>query len=78
MGADALVIGIATVAQSGWCFVRKAPKPRGRRQWIEGARLSEGDKVLLVDDVVTTGGSIMKAYRRVVQTGATVAGDPNG
>ena len=74
MGADALVTGIAMVAKCGWFFVRKSPKPRGRRQWIEGARLAEGDTVLLVDDVVTTGGSIVKAYRRVVRTGATVTG----
>jgi orotate phosphoribosyltransferase len=30
--------------------------------------------VLLVDDVVTSGGSIMQAYERVIATGATVTG----
>jgi orotate phosphoribosyltransferase len=74
MGADPLAISIALVAKCGWFSVRKERKPRGREQWIEGARLSKGHQVLLVDDVVTTGGSIRQAYERVIQTGAAVAG----
>lgn len=74
MGADALAHGVALVSGSSWFSVRKEPKPRGREQWIEGARLGEGDRVLLVDDVVTSGGSIMKAYERVAAIGALVVG----
>ncbi|MXZ99955.1 MAG: orotate phosphoribosyltransferase, partial [Acidimicrobiaceae bacterium] len=44
---------------------------RGTRRWVEGAQIGPGDTVLLVDDVVTTGGSIFKALDIVDQTGAT-------
>ncbi|SRR6266571_521916 len=74
MGADPLAIGIAMVARCGWFSVRKVPKRRGHARWIEGSRIEAGHAVLLVDDVVTTGGSIMKAYKRVIQTGAAVVG----
>jgi orotate phosphoribosyltransferase len=74
MGADALAHGIALVADCTWFAVRKETKPRGREQWIEGGRLGAEDRVLLVDDVVTSGGSIVKAYNRVLLTGAQVAG----
>lgn len=74
MGADPLAHGIAMVADCGWFSVRKEPKSRGHEQWIEGSRLAQGDCVLLVDDVITTGGSTMKAYDRVVATGAGIAG----
>ena len=74
MGADALAHGISMIADCIWFSVRKEIKPRGRQQWIEGGRLESGRQVLLVDDVVTTGGSILKAYDRVVETGAAVVG----
>lgn len=74
MGADPLAHGIAMVADTAWFSVRKEPKRRGRDQWIEGTRLGPGSTVLLVDDVVTSGGSIRVAYDKVLETGATVTG----
>lgn len=72
MGADALAVGIAVVSDSRWFFVRKEPKGRGTGRWIEGAQVGPGDKVLLVEDVVTTGGSILKTVEVVRDTGAEV------
>ncbi len=72
MGADALAVGIAAVSDSSWFFVRKEAKKRGTRRLVEGARIGPGDKVLLVDDAVTTGGSIFQAHEAISETGAEV------
>ena len=40
--------------------IRKEPKGHGRGKQIEG-NFKEGDKVVVVDDVITTGGSTLKA-----------------
>ena len=74
MGADALTHGVSMVSGCMWFTVRKEPKPRGRTQWIEGGRLGPENRILLVEDVVTTGGSVLKAFDVVAATGATVAG----
>ncbi len=72
MGADALAVGVAAVADCAWFMVRKEPKKRGTNQLIEGSQISDGDKVLLVDDVITTGRSIFVALDVVCATGADV------
>ena len=76
MGADALAVGVAMVTGKAWFSVRKEPKSRGLEQFIEGFRLRDhrGTRVLLVEDVVSTGGSVRKAYDRTVEAGAVVAG----
>ena len=71
LGADALTIGIASVVRCRWFFVRKEPKGRGTNQLIEGTRLGEGDRVVIVEDAITTGGSLMKAVDAVEAEGAT-------
>ena len=72
LGADALAVGIAAVSDCCWFFVRKEPKQRGTNRWVEGAQIGPGDKVLVVDDVVTTGGSIFKALDIIERTGAEI------
>lgn len=72
LGADALAVGVAGVRRCRWFFVRKEPKGRGTGRQIEGARIGPGDRVLVVDDAVTSGGSILQAHDVVVATGATV------
>lgn len=73
MGADPFAHGIAIVrGDCGWFSVRKEPKGRGTNRMTEGTALGAGTRVLLVDDVVTTGGSIQRAYEAVVATGAQV------
>ena len=55
-------------------IVRKERKDHGLQRWIEGPALAEGERCLLVEDVVTTGGSTIEAIRRVREEGLTVAG----
>lgn len=73
MGADQFAHVLAVLAGTRWFVVRKAPKGRGTNRRIEGARIGAGDAVLLVEDVVTTGGSMLEAYREITATGASVA-----
>ncbi len=74
MGADPLAHGVAMVTGKAWFSVRKEQKTRGREQWVEGTRLQPGMRVLLVDDVISTGGSTAIAFDRVAQLGVVVAG----
>jgi len=74
MGADALAIGVCIAAGCDWFSVRKEQKSRGHEQWVEGCRLDAQSRVLLVEDVVSSGGSIQVAFKHVRDTGAVVAG----
>src|SRR5579883_3331444 len=53
-------------------FVRKEAKDHGSRERIEGV-LPPGARVAMVDDVLTTGGSVLQAITEVEKAGATVA-----
>ncbi|RUM61106.1 MAG: orotate phosphoribosyltransferase [Persephonella sp.] len=53
--------------------VRKEPKKYGTGKQIEG-NLSEGEKVFIVDDVITTGGSALKAARVAKENNLDVLG----
>src|SRR4029077_5936198 len=55
-------------------IVRKQRKEHGLQRWIEGPALEPGERCLIVEDVVTTGGSTIEAVRRVREEGLTVAG----
>jgi orotate phosphoribosyltransferase len=55
-------------------IVRKERKPHGLQRWIEGPQLAAGERCVLVEDVVTTGGSTIEAVERVRAEGLTVAG----
>ena len=72
MGADALAHGIAIVSGASWFSVRKEPKGHGRGAWVEGARLQQGDRALIVEDVVSTGASVLRALDRVKELGAEI------
>jgi orotate phosphoribosyltransferase len=75
LGADPLATAVALVSfQQGkplFSFiVRKEPKGHGTMSWIEGARhLQPGMQVVLLEDVITTGGSLLKAAERVREAG---------
>ena len=53
-------------------YVRKKPKGYGRNARIEGA-MSEGERVLLVEDLTTDGGSKLSFVDAIRETGATCA-----
>jgi len=51
--------------------VRKTPKPHGLMQWIEG-NVKKGDRVAIVDDVITTGKSTIEAINRAKEAGLEI------
>lgn len=53
--------------------VRKEPKKHGTMLWIEG-HVAEGERVVILEDVITTGGSTMKAIERARKCGLRVQG----
>jgi orotate phosphoribosyltransferase len=53
-------------------YVRKEPKKRGTQKMIEGAPLKKGDRVVMVEDVTTTGGSVMQAIQEVRGLGCEI------
>ena len=73
LGADQFAHVLAVLARREWFVVRKVVKGRGTNQLVEGAQVGEGTKVLLVDDVVTTGSSIREAYEVITGLGAEVS-----
>ena len=55
-------------------IIRKEPKGHGTGQWLEGTKnLRKGAKVVIVEDVVTTGGSSLKAVKRAEESGLQVS-----
>lgn len=76
MGADPFAHGIAMELGNSvaWFSVRKNQKEHGDESLVEGADLLPGTKVLLVDDVVTLGGSIQKAYREIARCRSQIVG----
>jgi len=54
-------------------YVRSKPKDHGRGKQIEGV-LAEGQKVVLIDDLLSTGGSVLKAVDAAKNEGADVLG----
>jgi orotate phosphoribosyltransferase len=75
MGADPVACAaLAAGAPVKAFFVRKDRKQHGLQRWIEGPELEPGERCLVVEDVVTTGGSTVKAIERVREAGFEVAG----
>jgi orotate phosphoribosyltransferase len=75
MGADPIACAaLAGGADVKAFFVRKERKEHGLSRWIEGPPLSPGERCLVVEDVVTTGGSTLKAVERVRSEGFKVVG----
>ena len=74
MGADPVVVAVAvTSGQLHGFLVRKAEKQHGTGQRIEGFR-EKGARVVIVDDVCTTGASTIQAIEAAREFGFEVAG----
>jgi len=76
-GADPIVAGIclaayrAKIKLNGF-FVRKEPKGHGRCQMVEGPEIPKGSKVVIIDDVATSGGSLLKTIKVLQDIGLKV------
>jgi orotate phosphoribosyltransferase len=70
LGADPIASAVALTSflagEAVDAFVvRKEPKGHGTGQWIEGRKtIPDGSRVVVIEDVVTTGGSALKAIER--------------
>ena len=75
MGADPVACSaLAVGADVRAFFVRKERKEHGLQRWIEGQAIEPGERVLVVEDVVTSGGSLISAIGRVRDEGIEIAG----
>ena len=75
MGADPVACAaLAAGADVKAFFVRKDRKAHGLQRWVEGPPLDPGERCLIVEDVVTTGGSTVQAIERVREEGFEVVG----
>lgn len=75
MGADPIACAaLAGGADVKAFFVRKEAKQHGLSRRIEGPTLSPDDRCMIVEDVVTTGGSTIKALEAVRDEGHEICG----
>jgi orotate phosphoribosyltransferase len=75
MGADPIACAaLAGGADVDAFFVRKELKEHGLSRWIEGPPLAPSTRCLVVEDVVTTGGSTIKAIDRIRDEGFEICG----
>ena len=77
LGADPMVTAVSVIsAYENWplpaLIIRKEAKGHGTQAYIEGPILPAGAHVVVLEDVVTTGQSAMKAVERLRQAGYTV------
>ena len=79
VGADPITAAVITMAAVGGrgnlkgFLVRKQSKGHGTDQYVEGP-VRAGDHVVVVEDVVTTGGSSLQAIERIEAAGMVVDG----
>ena len=77
LGADPLVSGVAVCSALDMrlvdaLIVRKEAKGHGTQAWIEGPEIPEGTKITVLEDVITTGGSAIKAVKKLRDVGYKV------
>ncbi|MCR4338665.1 MAG: orotate phosphoribosyltransferase [Gemmatimonadaceae bacterium] len=78
LGADAIVVATVIAAHyAGYdlpgFIVRKEPKKHGMKRMIEGVLPEPGSRIAIVDDVVTSGGSVFQSIDEAERDGLEVA-----
>jgi orotate phosphoribosyltransferase len=77
-GVPVSAIPVACAALAGGAgkafIVRKERKSHGLQRWIEGPEIEPGERCVLVEDVVTSGGSTVETLERARAEGLTVVG----
>ncbi|HVX85347.1 MAG TPA: orotate phosphoribosyltransferase [Phycisphaerae bacterium] len=71
LGAVALAAAASLASRLPFFIVRNAKKEYGTSKTIEG-KLEAGEKVVLVEDIVTTGGQVIEAIKNIRAAGAEV------
>jgi orotate phosphoribosyltransferase len=74
LGADPIVASIAVLGYTQGrghpaLIVRKEPKKHGTMSFVEGPILEKGARVAVIEDVVTSGASILRAIERIAAVG---------
>ncbi|RDC62603.1 orotate phosphoribosyltransferase [Adhaeribacter pallidiroseus] len=64
---------VADVLELPYIYVRPEPKSHGMGNQIEG-KLKEGQRVVMIEDLISTGGSSLKAAKAVQEAGGEVIG----
>ncbi len=77
LGADPMVSAVSVVSAYQnqpipALIIRKKPKGHGTKAYIEGPALAPGEKIVVLEDVVTTGGSALTAVERLREAGYEV------
>ncbi|UCH88760.1 MAG: orotate phosphoribosyltransferase [Thermoplasmata archaeon] len=71
LGAVPLAVALSLEAKLPYIIIRKQAREHGTGKQIEG-NLPEGTKVLVVEDVATTGGSLVKTVNAIREAGGIV------
>jgi orotate phosphoribosyltransferase len=79
IGADPISTAVSLIAYSEYkkvlpaFLIRKEPKKHGLQRQVEGWEITKGMKLLIVEDVITSGKSVLQAIGAVEALGAVVA-----
>jgi len=75
VATGAIAIGVLVAQELGvpFIYVRPEPKSHGRKNQIEG-HLKNGQNVVVIEDLISTGKSSLNAVKALKESGATVKG----
>lgn len=71
LGGVALAASAAMATGKNWIIIRNSRKDYGTGKMVEGV-IKEGDVVLLVEDIATTGGQVLEAAKIITEAGAKI------